>query len=183
MQFLQNLPISVKTALFAAGVLFLALGAMVALSTVSAFEAARDAGVAQAEDDVALTAAQMQAFVDEALVTAQTLAMAVSESAQAARDAGSAVDRAALTGLYRAALERHGDWFGTWVVMLPEALDGEDSRWTGKPGHDRAGIFTPYWVRDGASVTQDTNDPNYDVSEEYEAGYFTLGVRVGADGR
>lgn len=179
MHFLKNLSVSVKMAAFSAAVLVAALGAVVALSSFNAFEAARNAGISRAQDEVALTAAEVTGFVQEAFTVSHMFAEAAQEAAAAAGSANGAVDRTALMGLYRAALERHGEWFGTWAVMLPEALDGEDSAWKGQPGHDRAGIFTPYWVRDGDRIVQDTNDPAYDVSAEYAEAYFTVPRETG----
>lgn len=44
----------------------------------------------------------------------------------------------------REILERNDNIFGIWLCYEPNAYEGRDSAFVGKPGHDKTGRFIPY---------------------------------------
>jgi methyl-accepting chemotaxis protein len=57
------------------------------------------------------------------------------------------VDRDHLNVLLRTLLENNPQYIGVWVGMEPNALDGRDAEFAGKPGSDVTGRFLSYWNR------------------------------------
>ncbi len=45
-------------------------------------------------------------------------------------------------------IERNPNFLGVYVMFEPNAFDGADAEFVGKPGHDNTGRFVPYWSRD-----------------------------------
>ncbi|WP_259781495.1 methyl-accepting chemotaxis protein [Aestuariispira ectoiniformans] len=169
---MKRFSLAAKIAVFSALTVIVALGIVIGHSSWRAFRAAQDAGIARAQSEVALAAGDMQQFIDEAGTASLAMADAIGAAGDAARQNGGKVDRKALSLLLKRQLEARPDWFGSWTVLRPNALDGADADYAGKPEHDKNGVFTPYWIRDNGAIKQDTNDPTYDVSEEYESEYF-----------
>ncbi|MDQ2101774.1 methyl-accepting chemotaxis protein [Azospirillum isscasi] len=61
-------------------------------------------------------------------------------------------DREQLSGWLKGVAEANPDFLGVWVGMEPNALDGRDAEFTGKPGSDASGRFIPYWNRASGKV-------------------------------
>ncbi|WP_448206532.1 methyl-accepting chemotaxis protein [Azospirillum sp. sgz302134] len=75
-------------------------------------------------------------------------------------------DRAQLTAWLKSILESHPEFFGVWVGLEPNALDGRDAQFADTPGTDKSGRFLPYWNRAGGGVALDAitgyDDPGPD---------------------
>jgi len=61
-------------------------------------------------------------------------------------------DRAVYDATLRRFLENNTNLLGTWSGWEPNALDGNDAAFTGKPGHDTTGRYIPYWNRGSGQV-------------------------------
>ncbi|PTY02419.1 hypothetical protein DB347_23730 [Opitutaceae bacterium EW11] len=59
------------------------------------------------------------------------------------------VERNAVDQLIRQLLEANPDLLGAWNVWEPNALDGRDADYAGKPGSDAQGRYVAYWNRVG----------------------------------
>lgn len=173
---MRNLSLTNKIAIFSGTMVVIALAMVIGNSSLRMFETAREAGIERARSETDLAATDMRLLVNEAMLAAQSMADAIGSASQSAKAYNTSVDREALSEYLRLQLSHHETWFGSWVVMKPESLDAHDAEFKGKTGHDRNGIFTPYWIRDGAEIIQDTTDPEYDVSEEYSQDYYLLPV-------
>jgi methyl-accepting chemotaxis protein len=57
------------------------------------------------------------------------------------------VSRDHVNVLLRTLLEQNSQYIGVWVGMEPNALDGRDAEFAGKPGSDTTGRFLSYWNR------------------------------------
>ena len=53
-------------------------------------------------------------------------------------------------------LEENPDFLGIWTVWEPNAFDGRDKEFKGKPGHDSSGRFIPYVTRVGNTISSET---------------------------
>jgi methyl-accepting chemotaxis protein len=77
-------------------------------------------------------------------------------------------DRALITERLKTVLAAHASALGIWIVMEPNALDGQDKAFVDKPGSDKTGRFLPYWNRDGSGYrleyTSGYDDPGPDGS-------------------
>ncbi|HQF90833.1 MAG TPA: methyl-accepting chemotaxis protein [Synergistaceae bacterium] len=52
----------------------------------------------------------------------------------------------------RRVLETNPRFLGVWTVWEPNAFDGKDAEYVGKPGHDATGRFVGYWNKGSGSV-------------------------------
>ena len=107
-----------------------------------------DDNAARYEEQVAAqTAAQVQATLDAARLTAEGVASTLGTLA-----ASGVTDRAVFDDLLRAELERHPEFLGVYTGWEPDALDGRDEDFVNTPGHDATGRFIPYWNRGGGDI-------------------------------
>ncbi|MDV6332741.1 methyl-accepting chemotaxis protein [Asticcacaulis sp. 201] len=85
---------------------------------------------------------------------AATVADDIAAAALAVRGAGSD-ERAMQDKLLKGILEKHPDILGTYTAWEPNALDGNDAAYVGKPGHDASGRYVPYWNRGAGQVVRE----------------------------
>ena len=111
--------------------------------------ASRQEAIRFAESDV-LSDAQARAFLIRAeaeipLDTARALAQAFT----AIRDPGTNISltRDQVNAMLRQVLIENPTFLGTYTLWEPNAFDGLDAAFAGKPAHDETGRFIPYWVR------------------------------------
>lgn len=84
---------------------------------------------------------QISIEIDKALLSARTLAFAFG----GAKESGQPITRELLSEqIHRVAAENTG-FLGVWNIWEANALDGKDSEYVGKPGHDTTGRFIAYW--------------------------------------
>ncbi|ESQ83859.1 hypothetical protein AEAC466_11045 [Asticcacaulis sp. AC466] len=85
---------------------------------------------------------------------AATVADDIAAASLAVRGAGSD-ERAMQDNLLKGILEKHPDILGTYTAWEPNALDGKDAAFVGKPGHDASGRYVPYWNRGAGKVVRE----------------------------
>ena len=71
-------------------------------------------------------------------------------------------DRRLFDSILRETLAQNPQYLGVWSVWEPNALDGRDSEFVNKPGHDETGRFVPLWNRGGGTIHLEAN-LGYDV--------------------
>jgi methyl-accepting chemotaxis protein len=59
----------------------------------------------------------------------------------------------------KARLENNPDLLSVWSVWEPDALDGKDRSFSGKPGYDQSGLFAPAWIREDAALVRKSKAP------------------------
>ena len=165
----KSLSLRVRFILSIAGIL---LVSMVALSIVTIMDARRTA-VNSAVTNLTLetrgNVIKISAIINHAFaVTSEFRNMM-----ESAIESGTA-NRSFLNMRFERSLSENERFFGTWVVMEPNMLDGRDSMMQPGDGNDMNGVYTPYYVRDGSDIVQDTNDPEYDVRDEFGEDYYKI---------
>ncbi|OKH88828.1 methyl-accepting chemotaxis protein [Thalassospira sp. TSL5-1] len=168
---MNNLALSTKIALFSAVVVAIALGLVIVHASNRAFDTARKSGISEMRSDVGSAADDMSARLELALGAAEGFADMTAAFVQTAKTSQIPGNREFISQTLRESLKDHGSWFGTWTLALPNALDGADKDWINKSGSTGAGIFTPYWVRDGEKVVLATVP---DMTISYDEGYFAV---------
>ncbi len=68
-------------------------------------------------------------------------------------------------------LERTDYATALWTGWEPEAFDGKDRDWAGKPGHDATGRYMPYWARSGGKIV---NQVLVDYTKPGEGDYYIV---------
>ena len=168
---MNNLSLSTKIAVFSAIFVAIAVGLVIAHSSNRAFEAARESGISEMRAEVASAADDMSSVIEVALGASESFADAATAFGKTAKVSGEPQNRELLSQMLRESLTDHATWFGTWILSKPNALDGADKDWVNKSGGTAAGLFTPYWVRDGENVILATT-PDMDV--RYDEPYFDV---------
>jgi signal transduction histidine kinase len=82
---------------------------------------------------------RLEAGMDSARGLAQVLA--------AHRGDGLGLTRHQVDIILRRVLADNPDFLGTYTLWEPQAFDGRDAAFAGKPGHDASGRLLPYWSR------------------------------------
>lgn len=86
--------------------------------------------------------ASLRALLDEQMAATRTLRDAV-----LAAHASGVVSREEVTALMRGTLEDNPSMLGVWSCWEPNAIDGRDAAFVGKPGNDAHGRYANYVVR------------------------------------
>lgn len=170
---MNNLALGAKIALFSAIVVALALVIVIAQSSSRAFDAARNSGISQMRSEIRSAANDMSGVVEAALIASSGFADTAAAVAENGKAASSSDGREVLSQTLRQSLLDHPAWFGTWTLARPNVLGGSDADWVGKSGGDSAGIYTPYWVRDGENVVMDTG-ADYDATGDFGEDFFAV---------
>jgi len=170
---MNNLALGAKIALFSAVVVALALVIVIAQSSSRAFDAARSGGISQMRSEIRTAANDMSEVVETALTASSGFSDMTAAVARNGKTSGSSDGREVLSQALRESLVDHESWFGTWTLARPNVLGGSDADWIGKSGGDAAGIYTPYWVRDGSDIVMDT-DADYDATGDFGEDFYMV---------
>ncbi|OJF90404.1 methyl-accepting chemotaxis protein [Pararhizobium antarcticum] len=103
--------------------------------------------VAEMTAEAQMTAADIETRMAKGLQLVQGL-----QSTFSAMQISGTADRSAADALLRKNLEDNPDALGVWSGWQPNAFDGKDAEFAGKPDHDASGRYVPYWVRSGADI-------------------------------
>ncbi|MDQ0319347.1 methyl-accepting chemotaxis protein/methyl-accepting chemotaxis protein-1 (serine sensor receptor) [Pararhizobium capsulatum DSM 1112] len=76
----------------------------------------------------------------------------VFQSTFSALETTGAADRRSADAMMMKALEDNPFALGVWSGWEPNAFDGKDADFAGKPNHDATGRYIPYWVRSGGKI-------------------------------
>ena len=115
---------------------------------------------------------EVAASLSSAAATADGVVTAL-ESLKEAKTASRSVYNAVL----KHTLERNPSLLGVWSGWEPNAVDGRDIDFAGRPGHDATGRYIPYWNRATGEVV---NDPLTGYDDPATGAYY---LRPKAEGR
>ncbi|WP_066267993.1 methyl-accepting chemotaxis protein [Hydrogenophaga palleronii] len=139
-----------KLLLLVVGVVLVGFAATVLTLTRQAGQLQESTALMYAEELATRNAAQIGAELNATMTAARTL----SQSLAGLKASGNA-DRAQADALIRSVLANSPQFQGAWAAWEPDAFDGRDADFAGKPGHDASGRYIPYWNRgDGALVME-----------------------------
>lgn len=98
----------------------------------------------------ALTAADLKGEIGRGVQLVHTM-----QGVLSSMETAGAADRAVADAMLKQTLENNAFALGVWTGWQPNAFDGKDAEFAGKPGHDATGRYVPHWVRSagGVSVT------------------------------
>ncbi len=113
-------------------------------------------------------ASEIEAQINQAMGTAETLARTL----EGLRKHGDA-KRSVADEILKSALEGNPELLGVWTVWEPDAFDGKDKDFKGKPGSDESGRFLSYWNRVGGIHLEpcvDYNTPDGYYLRSFQSG-------------
>ena len=137
----------VRTLLSIGAMVLAVLGITIALVTVRGAALQKEVSLQYAEQLARTNASEVAGRLEDALATAHALA----QSFQGLKAAGAA-NRTAADGLMKSVLEGNPGYLGVWTVWEPNAFDGKDTDFAGKPAHDASGRYIPYWNRGSTGI-------------------------------
>jgi methyl-accepting chemotaxis protein len=158
-------------------VLATTLGLYLAVFGWILFEARRDAlsdAETRAGETAVRYAAQVGTYIDRAFQISRTFAAELA----GLRAEGKAIDRDAINAMLRHTLAAEPEILATYSLWEPDALDGRDTEFIDKPGHDATGRFIPYWNRGGGDIIL---EPLVNYERDGAGDYYLIPKRTGRD--
>jgi methyl-accepting chemotaxis protein len=132
------------------GVILVALTALIFLQVRQSYRSASEQAFKNGQETAYRYANQVDAALNGARLTADTMGQALEGMKMAWVD-----DRSLYNSLLSQVLRANTNFLAAWSVWEPDALDGKDKNFAGKSGHDQTGRFIPLWVRSGTDVRLD----------------------------
>jgi methyl-accepting chemotaxis protein len=170
---LPKLNLSRKLSLLVAGIGF---GGLAALSLVAGARLgpAAQLEAARLQHEIARgTAVRIAGDFDHGFQVARGLAAAL-----AALKENGIADRAAYDAIQKHILEANPGLLAVWTGWEPNALDGRDAEFAGKPGHDATGRYVPYWNRGSSQIAV---EPLIDYDKPGPGDYYLLAFTSGRE--
>ncbi|WP_432241098.1 methyl-accepting chemotaxis protein [Herbaspirillum robiniae] len=155
------------------GVVLLGFAITISVLTHRAGAFQRDVAQKYAEQLARHEADTVSRQMNDALGAARTMA----QSLQGMKAAGLA-SRATADEMMKGIMDGSPDFLGIWTGWEPNAFDGRDAEFVGKPGHDDTGRYIPYWNR-GAGKIQVQPLGKYET--EGVGDYYLLPKRSGKE--
>jgi methyl-accepting chemotaxis protein len=150
---------------------FLGLGVLTTVVTVQAMRAAKADALVLSHKQAETIGLQMINRLDGAMDSARTLAQALEGLVAAGQ-----TSRTTTNLMLRGVLEASPDYVGVWTLWEPNAFDGRDAEYVGKPGHDKTGRYMPYWSRGANGLNPE--EPLTDYEVEGAGNYYLLPKRT-----
>ncbi|NCT96679.1 MAG: methyl-accepting chemotaxis protein [Comamonadaceae bacterium] len=170
---LASLSLRTKLLLMVVGVVLAGFAATVVSLTRQAGQLQEKTALMFAEELATRNAAQIGAELNATMTAARTLAQSL-----AGLKASGRADRAQADALLKSVLEGSPQFLGVWTAWEPDAFDGRDAEFAGKPGHDASGRYIPYWNR-GSGVASVEVLVDYDKPGAGD--YYQLPKRSGQE--
>ena len=153
---MKRLNLNTRMTLTINGVIFVALTTLIFLQVRQSYRSAREQAFKNGEETAYRYASQVDAVLNSARLTADTLGQSLEGMKLAWVD-----DRSLYNSLLSQVLRANTNFTAAWSVWEPDALDGKDKNFAGKNGHDQTGRFIPLWLRA-------SNDVELDKLTDYE---------------
>ncbi|KIX11824.1 methyl-accepting chemotaxis protein [Dethiosulfatarculus sandiegensis] len=170
---LKKLSLKAKMLVLIISLAFLAFGGTIAYVGINSFGMAEDDAQDMARQMAYNYSSQLKSKVDVAFYTARSLAETFAGLKMA-----DAIDRNALNAILKNVLEDNPQYKGVWTCWEPNALDGRDAEFSGKPGHDVTGRFIPYWYRNQGKLA---SEPLVSYDKPGDGDYYLLAARSGEE--
>ena len=147
---MKHLSLNARMTLTINGVILVALTVLIFLQVRQSYRSAREQAFKNGQETAYRYANQVEAALNGARLTADTMEQALEGMKLAWVD-----DRSLYNSLLSQVLRANTNFLAAWSVWEPDALDGKDKNFAGKSGHDQTGRFIPLWVRAGSDVELD----------------------------
>jgi methyl-accepting chemotaxis protein len=149
-------------------VLFVLSGFAVTISvlTYQAGDMQRRSALQYAEQLATGHSRGVKAELEAALNAARGVAQALS-----GLKAAGLADRERADAILKSVLADNPKLLGVWTGWEPNAFDGRDAEYTGKPGHDASGRYVPYWNRGTGTISL---EPLVDYDQDGAGDYYQI---------
>jgi methyl-accepting chemotaxis protein len=154
-----------------AAVVLIAFALTIGFLTYEATTLQKDVTLKYTEQLARTHASQTAARMEVALDTAR----AIAHSLRGIKSVNLS-NRDATDALLRGVLDGGPGFLGVWTCWEPNAFDGKDADYVGKPGHDATGRFIPYWNRGAGSIAV---EPLVDYEKPGAGDYYLLAKQSG----
>ncbi|MFZ5989909.1 MAG: PDC sensor domain-containing protein, partial [Bacillota bacterium] len=159
-KFTMRIKLTTKMMLLIGSVTAAALTLTIIISSVMASSMAKQEGLSKAQEIAHRYSNEVKAEIEVSLDTVRTLAQTF-EGMRLSHTPS----RKVMDSILKNVLEKDTRFTGVWTLWEPDALDGRDSEFVDKPGHDSTGRYLPYWNRGSGSI-------QVEAIVDYETGDF-----------
>ncbi len=161
--------IKAKMVLWVGMSMLLTFGLIVAYAAVNqrkiAIETAEKAILADGQNMANAIKAKLEVPLDAVRTLAQVLSTAP----------GTGLTREQVNRMLKAVTEKNPDFIGTYTLWEPDAFDGKDNLFKGRPPYDQTGRFIAYWNRGASGVVKVETPEGYET--EGAGDYYQLPKR------
>ena len=154
-----------------AAVVLIAFALTIGLLTYQATTQQKEVTLKYTEQLARTHASQTSARIEVALDSARAMANALRGIKSV-----DMTNRSATDALLKSVLEGDPNFLGVWTCWEPNAFDGKDAEYVGKPGHDASGRFIPYWNRGAGTLAV---EPLADYEKPGAGDYYLLAKQSG----
>lgn len=165
--------IKFRLTLFVIVILVVTVAAVISLQTVTARKLVESEAYSRGEEIAYRYANVVDSEMEKAIDAARTVAQAFE-----GMKASNFTDRNLYNTILKQVLSESPSFLGTWTVWEPNALDGKDSEYIDKEGHDSTGRFIPYWHRDAESLKL---EPLVDYDKPGAGDYYLVARDTGQE--
>jgi methyl-accepting chemotaxis protein len=175
-KFLRYCGLRAKLLITIMGLILVTIAVIVAFQGVKTMQIMKSESISKAEEIAYRYANFIKAELEIAMDTART----VSDFLETAKDENSSLEvgRDSVNGILQGILKKNPHFLGVWTCWEPNAFDGADSMFAGKPGHDATGRFIPYWYRVGEKIDV---EPLRDYDKEGPGDYYLIAQKTGQE--
>jgi methyl-accepting chemotaxis protein len=125
----------------------IALALTIVIISIMSRNMAKDSALRESKEIASRYSNEVKAELEVSLDTARTLAQTFE-----GMKATYTPERSLMDNILKNVLGKDSRFTGVWTLWEPDALDGKDSLYVNKPGHDKTGRFLPYWNRGSGSI-------------------------------
>jgi methyl-accepting chemotaxis protein len=129
--------------------LLISIGAITTYSAITTRAEAMEAAEIELESEARADALFIAEKMDAPLYTARTL----SEVLTTKITEGNSLTRTHVTVMLKEVLKQNPGFFGVSTEWEPNAFDNQDSLMAGQQNTDETGHFSPYWYREGETIS------------------------------
>ncbi len=127
-----------------------------------------------ARDRAGGLAGEQANMIENELDVAMNISRTLAQTFAAIRDPENPLDigRDDVNAIMRRVLQDNPSVLGVYTCWEPDAFDGKDAEYQGKPGHDKTGRFIPYVCRDASGKI--VEEPLFDYDKSGTGDYYQL---------
>ncbi len=141
--------IQTKLMLLGGACIFLTAAVLTIYSAISI----RNKTLESSNQELTALASSQASYIDAELEVPLNTARAIAQMLSSNIASGNSLTREEVTIMLKEVLIQNPSFLGVSTEWEPNAFDGLDAQYAGQEGSDETGHFSPYWVREGDSLS------------------------------
>jgi len=171
---LSNFNLKFRMMIIISSVAFIAFSITVCIVTIMTSSMTEKEAIEKTQEMAIRYANQIKLQIEESIGISRTLA----RTFEAMKESKEIPNRNTLDHILKHILEENPLLIGVWTCWEPDALDGKDAEYIGKPGHDKTGRYIPYWNQGGGKTIV---EPLIDYDKDGPGDYYQISLKTGQE--